>query len=246
MRMEEQSLDTAVARAVSLLDRGRHREAIPLLERALAEDPHDEQLLDLLATAQLEVDAAAAFATARTLVAVDPEGVRGPLLASFAADRLGNATVAADFARRAVELAPGHAMAHAQLAQSLVGKRGRRLKEARRAAQTSIALAPDSPVGYVTAGNVELGRGRARHAAKLYRQALEVDPTNQAAQMNVALTHAARDRLGDAFGGVHSVLRLDPADAEARRILDHTVYSTLVHLQWVVLALVLVVALVRG
>lgn len=239
-----EDLELVAARAQALVARNRHRQAAQLLERALGEEPHDEELLDLLAQAQLELDPPRAVDTAGRLVAAAPDSHRGHLLASFALDRLGDQRGAVASARKAVELAPWLPVTHTQLAQALVGRR-RSYGEARRAAARALELAPDDAAVYVTAGNVELGRGRSRRARRLYRRALELDPMLSAAHVNVALTDNVHGNLGSAFGGLQSVLALDPADEAARRVLDNVVYTALVHLLWVALVVSWAVAILR-
>ena len=71
--MTAEAASTAAVRAETLIDLGRHHEAVPLLEQALATRPDDVELLDLLAQAQLPIDARAAAETAARLVADSPQ-----------------------------------------------------------------------------------------------------------------------------------------------------------------------------
>jgi tetratricopeptide (TPR) repeat protein len=242
---DAETVTAAAARAEALLEVDRHAEAVPLLERALAAAPDDEWLLDLLAQAQLVVDPQAALETAGRLAQVDPQSHRGPLLTALAYGRLGDQWRRVESARRAVVQAPWHPAVQAYYAQSLVGRRGNALKEARAAAATAIELAPEDSIGYVTAGNVELGRGRVKEAEAYYRRALEVDPTSADAQAKVALIHGVQGRLNHAYGDVESLLRVDPRDPVARVVLDETIYATLVHLQWIVIAVAFLVGILK-
>jgi tetratricopeptide (TPR) repeat protein len=228
-----------------LIELDRHAEAMPLVERALADSPEDEELLDLLAQAQLEVDPGAAATTAARLAGIAPDSYRGYLIGSLAASQLGRGRDAIGLARRSVELAPWDARARSQLAQSLVGRRFK-YREALREAEEAVALAPEDTGGYVTAGNVELGRGRLRRAKRWYEQALEVDPADGIAQHNVALTSKVQGRMGASLGEVTALLAVDPRDERGRTLLDEVVYTTLVHLQWVVVVLAFAVGLLRG
>jgi predicted Zn-dependent protease len=238
------TVEGAVGRAASLIDLGRHADAIPLLEQALATRPDDTRLLGLLARAQTEVDPAAGLATAERLVALAPDTHRGHLLASYAARRLKRTKEAEAHARAAVERAPGLPDVHALLSQTLVDRR-RKLREAMREAQVCVDLAPDSAVGYVTAGNVELARGRRGKAETWYRRALDVDPSSRPAQINIAITDRAAGRLNRAFGNVDALLQFDATDERARRALDDTVYATLLHFQWLALGIAVLVAVLR-
>jgi tetratricopeptide (TPR) repeat protein len=241
---ESSPADRLAARAEAFIDLDRHAEAVPLLRQALASDPDDVWLLDLLAQAQLEAEPAAAHGTALRLVSVLPESYRGHLLASIAASEAGDRKAAERHAREAVDRAPWEPVTHARLAEALVGRR-HKLKEAMREAERTIELAPDSSLGYVTAGNVHLRRGKTRAAKQLYARALAVDPTSRAAQVNVGITNKVSGRLDQAFGDVDAILRFDPRDESARRLLDAVVYTTLVHLQWLALLALFIAAALR-
>jgi tetratricopeptide (TPR) repeat protein len=238
--------DTAAARAAALIDLDRHAEAVPLLEQALASRPHDEELLDLLAQAQLPEAPDSAAETAKQLVAVAPQSHRGYLLASIAAMKLGRRQEAVARARTAVELAPEEAMTHAQLAQAMATGRLLRRRKAMRAAERAMELAPESHVPYVAAGNVELASGSARRAGKWYRKALELEPASGVARTNLAITDRRRGRLNAAYAGILERLEADPQDEFALRLLEGTLYRTLAHLQWIVLVLLFVVLEIKG
>ncbi len=244
--MTAEAASTAAVRAETLIDLGRHGDAVPLLEQALATRPDDVELLDLLAQAQLPIDVRAAAETAARLVADSPQRPRGHLLASFAALDLGRRQQAVAHAQRAVELAPWDAIAHAQLAQSMATRGPLRRRRALKLARRAIDLAPESSVGYVAAGNVELASGSARRAEKWYRKALELHPTDGAAQVNLAITDGRRGRLNSAYAGILARLEADPSDEFALRLLDSTLYRTIAHLQWIVLVLLYVVLAIKG
>jgi tetratricopeptide (TPR) repeat protein len=226
-----EAVESAAARAAALIDLARHGEAVPLLQQALASRPHDAGLLDLLAHAQLHVDPRAAAEVASRLVEAAPQSHRGYLLGSFAAMELGRRRDAVALARQAIELAPYVAMNHAQLAQALAMKRLIRYRRAMRVARRAIELAPESPVGYIAAGNVELASGSGRRAQKWYRKALELQPTDRAARVNLAIADRRRGRLDDAYAGILTRLEHDPRDAFALRLLDSMIYRTLASLR---------------
>jgi tetratricopeptide (TPR) repeat protein len=244
--MSAVEISTLASRAAALIDLGREAEALPLLHQTLTTAPDDPRLLDLLAQVQSEMgDHAAACETALRLVAVSPHSYRGHLLASISELKRRHRTQAIAHARHAVQLAPNSPGTHAQLAQALAGRRRWR-KQALFSAIRAIELAPDSASGYQAAGYVEFARGRRRHAEVWYRRALELDPTAVVAQTNLAILNRAGGRMNSAFSDIQSVLRLDPKDAMARRLLDDLVYTSINNLLWVLLALALVVAALRG
>ena len=144
-----------------------------------------------------------------------------------------------------MSLAPWWASAHAVHADALARrpwKRGDALAAARRA----IELDPDSVVGYVAAGNVELGHGKWRKAERWYRQALQIDPHDRAARLNLVVAQESGGKIAPALVDARAMLRFDPRDPDARDRLDEVVYTTLVHLQWIVVALAIVALVVRG
>ena len=92
----------------------------------------------------------------------------------------------------------------------------------------------------MAAGNVELGHANWKRAEGWYRRALELEPYNRAAQLNLVVAQEAGGKIAPAFVDVGALLRFDPRDEEARSRIDELVYTTLVHLQWLagVLAIV--------
>jgi tetratricopeptide (TPR) repeat protein len=199
----------------------------------------------MLARALIEIDDRRALQVAERLIVLAPEGHRGHLIAAIACNEMNRREEAERHARAAIEAAPWLPFAYGQLAQSLAGRRGRR-EEAMEAARDAIELEPDSIAGYFFAGNVELGYGNWDDAEHWYNRALQVDPNARVAKVNLALAKEAKGQLGKAFIDTRSLLRLDPSDAGARRILDETVYSTLIHLLWISVGLLVLVTWIRG
>lgn len=193
---------------------------------------------------QLDVDPDAAYETAGRLIALEPDDADAHYLAALASLDVDQGKRALEHAERVAELAPWWAPAHAVLADALA-RRPRRREDALEAANRAIELDPHSVVGYVAAGNVELGHGKWKQAEGWYRRALELEPHNRAAQLNLVVAQEGRGKLAPAFVDVGSLLRFDPRDAEARSRIDELVYTTLVHLQWIVAVLALVASGVR-
>ena len=238
-------MSDAIARASALVDVGRSSEAIGLLQTELAGSPDDPELLDTLAVAQLDVSATDALATSRRLIAVDPQGHRGHVVAAIACSSLDDVTGAISHAEAAVAAAPYLPLGHALYASALSRRKGKR-KAALEAAERAIELAPDDPVGYRAAGAVELHNGNWRRAEKRFKIALVLDPTDRIAAMNLAVAREARGSLGHAFAETGNLLSLDPRDDHARDVLDDIVYTTLVHLAWVLTVVLWVTAAIKG
>ena len=229
-----------VARAEALLDAGRPHQAIDLLSKELATAPDDVQMLRTLTRAQLDVDPEAALETAKLLITLDPEEHDGHLFAALAHDELGNRSSAVHHGREAARIAPNDPFAVATYA-IVVSRTSFSRGEGMRAAKHAIALAPDDTVGYNAAGAVELHAGRWRRSAKWFERALEIDPHDPMAGINLAIAKQGAGDLAGAFGGTDALLRFDPNDEDARETLHDIVYTTLVHLLWVVLVLLYVV-----
>ena len=206
--------------------------------------PDDPELLDVLATAQLQLDKEQCLVTAQQLIAINPASYRGHLIASIALDDLGRKDDAERHAHAAIESSPWLQICYVVLVDTIAGRKGRE-REARAAAQRAIELEPDAPVGYMVAGNVELGYGNRPAAERWYKKALEIDPTYTPAQTNLALARQLGGDLNNAVLDVDSLLTLDPQDADARRVLDEVVYTTLIHLQWLVFGLAIIALFLR-
>lgn len=103
----------ALERLGTLLHRlGRHREALETLSRAWNPNAQRPQLAELIARVALDTGAfgeAAHFAVILTGLA--PRNAHGWLFLGIAARQLGDAARAAEALQRALELAPGHALA---------------------------------------------------------------------------------------------------------------------------------------
>jgi tetratricopeptide (TPR) repeat protein len=234
-----------IHRASALVEAGRNADAVALLKSELAGSPDDPELLDELAVAQLDLSSVDALETARKLIAVDPNGHRGHVIASIACNSLDEVSGAISHAEAAIAAAPYLPIGHALYATALSRKKGRR-NAALKAAERAIELAPDDPVGYRAAGSVELHYGNWRRAQKRLETSLELDPMDRAAAMNLAVAREAGGNLSHAFADTRNLLSLDPRDADARDVLDGIAYTTLVHVAWVLLVLLWVSAVIKG
>jgi tetratricopeptide (TPR) repeat protein len=244
MSAELFDVDDVVKRAEALMEIDRDREAAALLRQALASHPEDPQLLDTLGTALLDVDDRQALEVAERLIRVDPEGHRGHVIAATACDSLGRKDEAEAHARRSIEAAPWLWVPHAVLAEVLSGRRGRR-DEANDAIRHALELQPENATLYLVRGNIDLAYGDWARAKMWYEKALQIDPTLTAAQRALVVAHDGQDMLNAAVVSADQLLRLDPQDTQARRVLTEVVYTTLMHVQWVLLALALLAYLFR-
>jgi predicted Zn-dependent protease len=242
---EADSVTRLCARAAALIDLGRAADAVPILHEALSSRPDDVRVLDLLAQAQLDLDPAASLRAAEQLVKAAPDSYRGPLHACIALLHLNHVRRATQYAREAVRLAPELPITHASLADALARRmigRNAGLRAARRA----IELAPDSPMGYIAAGNVELHHRGAKHARRWYEQASELDPTSRPVQKNLAVAHSHLGRQDTALALTRNLLELDPRDERSRAMIDDEVLHFVIRLQQLVAGIAIVLGLVFG
>jgi tetratricopeptide (TPR) repeat protein len=233
----------AQMRAQLLTELGRTDEAIALLSRALATDPDHTGLLEALTEAQLDADPRQALKTAERLIALSPGGFRGNYLAAFACLELGRAKQAIAHSREAVATAPNIAGCHALLAEAYNLKK--KFKPAKEAAERALELDPTEISALIARGNVELGLGNWKEAERWYRHALEIEPHNRPAQLNLATVQEAAGKAAPALLTMDGVVRFDPADRDARQHLDAVVYTTLVHVQWIAGLLAFGVLMIR-
>ncbi|MDP9225412.1 MAG: tetratricopeptide repeat protein [Actinomycetota bacterium] len=237
--------EDAIARAEVLVGLGRPEEAAALLSRALADEPNDVELMVALGLAQIEFDEQGALETARRALAIDPENVQALLIAGGACLDLNYGQRAVPYAHRLVELVPWLPAAHATMAMA-VGRGSSGRKDGLAAANRAIELAPRDTIGYLAAGAVELAHGESTSAIRWYEKALEIDPHDHSAQVNLVTARESAGHLSPALIAAAAILRIDPRDETARHALDETVYTTLVHLLWISGTIFLLIALVNG
>ena len=127
---------------------------------------------------------------------------------------------AKSFFRRAIELDPNFAPAHAELAISILQGASlyqatsiaAALEEALPLAHRAVALEPLGPAGYMSMGSVRFYHGDCEGALLAARRALEISPNYAAAHHHLgnALLFSGRPREG--LEAIRRAIRLDPYD----------------------------------
>ncbi len=238
-------MDDWLHRADSLLDLGRHAEAVQVLTAGLHEHPDDDltrHALTLLAMAHLGLGQhAAALESADRLVATTPDAELGHRLRSAALGglrRRHDALVAAEESRR---LEPGAWQSHAAFAQA-AAEFPVRSQEALAAARHAVALAPGEPDTHFVLGVVAGAVRRFEESEAAYRRVLALDPTHAGARNN--LTSAGGFSLGlrRRVDGYAEALQQQPDLAVAQTNLAILVLSFLRRTHLAVLAVLLVCA----
>jgi tetratricopeptide (TPR) repeat protein len=84
--------------------------------------------------------------------------------------------------------------------------------------ETALRIQPDAETA-INLGNVRLTRGRPEEAVALYRQAVQLDSSNEKAPYNLAVVLAGQGKIDEAIARYRQALALNPAMAEAHRDL---------------------------
>jgi tetratricopeptide (TPR) repeat protein len=114
--------------------------------------------------------------------------------------------------RRAVELLPRDAEAHANLGAEL-RTRGQ-WQDALTSLRHSLSLQPRNPDALIDAADVQRSLGRSREAVTLYQQALQIDPSRRDAHNNLGNAFLELGESAEAAQCYRRALRLRPDDAQ--------------------------------
>ncbi|HYD51364.1 MAG TPA: protein kinase [Gemmatimonadaceae bacterium] len=127
--------------------------------------------------------------------------------------------------RAVTRSAPDHALAHGQLAVAFLravepggGREGQVVwvDSAFAHARHAVAIAPGEPEPHTVLGMLYAHRGQHAEAAAAHLRALDLDPGNARAMLNLSHSAMALDRFGDAFVWMERALAKDPALPGAR------------------------------
>jgi tetratricopeptide (TPR) repeat protein len=198
---------------------GRFDEAIPLLQRAITQNPEDPQSRCLLALCFINVGRAKeAVEMAGSAIALDPHAEWPHRIRSQALAAIGKGTKAMQEAEEAVRADPHEAMAFFVLSERLMQGRWR-LKQAAAAARRGLALDPDSLLGHDLLARIELRRGRWQEAEIAYRKALQMQPQNWVLMNNLAIALRGQGRQQEAIAMLENAARANPRSTLAQRNL---------------------------
>lgn len=184
-----------------------------LLERDLDQSAIEELTHLLLVQLSTGKSAPMADSRVRTAAAVPGASKRVPTLLAQA-DALfaeGKYADAVNRLREALESAPRHANAHANLGVTLckLGRYGEGERELRHA----IALDETCPRAHLTLGTLLRARGDLAASETALRRAVEQDRRDAQALVDLGLTLGMRGRLGDARDCFEKAMRLKPRSA---------------------------------
>jgi tetratricopeptide (TPR) repeat protein len=216
----------ALERASALCDLGRWDAASQQLRTILANDPHNERGLCLMAQVQYGQGAfGESLRLSLSAIAENPDNDWPHRQASRALTRLGQDHEAHVMARNAVRLAPYEAHCHWILAQALAAS-GSDLDEARTAADRAVSLAPHLASCHNAVGMVSAAQMRTEHARDAFLRALAIDPANATAHNELARLELNKQGLANTNGlaravsGFARAVRANPHAAVSRSNVD--------------------------
>jgi len=202
--------------AIVLGQRGRHREALATLERALAQWPDDALLLNELGKVRLRLgDVEAAIDAWRRACAVSPGLFEANIHLGTQLLAQGSVGEARDALQRAVAADPDHAIARVKLADTLVylGDLAQAAAGYREALRRRPACGP-AWWGLASMRTVPFEASEFEQLSALYRAPEGSEPDRVAMGFALAKAYEDRERYSDAFA------TLCEANAKARRRID--------------------------
>ena len=235
---------TTVAQAQMYLGANRPKDAIRVLNAALAENPDDAECLRLLAQAELAATpgiegAANALPAAQRAVELGGQDAFAWRILSFCYTRLGSHQQARDAARMARGLRPGLWLNHTTVAHADASARAIS-DDTRASVAAAMQLAPNQPEVHFAAGHVEQMSRHNDLAVQHYERTLALSPDHAGARNNLALIQMRRGNAGSAAAAFTSMLAQNPNSELALRNLRATGFSALRIIYFVLAACVIV------
>jgi tetratricopeptide (TPR) repeat protein len=209
-------------RVEALLAVGRHAEAIPWLERAIADDPTalEPRCRLALAFLRLKQHPQALRAAERAVAAVPthewPHRIRALVLL-----RLKRKRDALAAAHEAVRLAPEVPEVHVISAEALLANGDKRAALA--SAERAVSLAPERSLTHEMLGEVLLELRNLARAEEHFRRALALDPESFEAMNNLGVVLQRQGREQEAMEQFHRAARLDPTSQLAQKNLANSI-----------------------
>ncbi|RIK67898.1 MAG: hypothetical protein DCC65_05350 [Planctomycetota bacterium] len=214
----DRSAAVQYGRAIAAAHAGRLEEAVEHLDRALTADPRNADLLRESAAVHV---ALSRFADADTiyeeLLKVNPGDAAARYNRAVVLFRLARFFEAAQELRETVRLEPDHAEAWYNLA-SLAQREGR-LSEAREALEAFTRLRPEAAGGWFQFGVVHMDLDAPHAASACFLAAVEADPRDAAALLNLGISYAHTGEYELALAAVEKANTLTPCDETILRHL---------------------------
>lgn len=206
--------------AARWLAREAYEEARCCLEEAIAGDPNNPRLQDLLGRALLGLDRVPeAVAARREAVRLDPAQVGLWLALAEVLARTGETGEAETALREALRREPGNALAHHRLARLAITRDA--LTQAEACERAAIRLDPDNPGFHEGLAHVLTLGGRVEEAIDALQRATELaDTPSERTALNLANLLVRAGRLDEAESMARVLLDRHPEHVGARSIID--------------------------
>jgi len=205
-------------RADVLMDLGRYQEAIPLLARAISEQPEDSWLHSRLANAFYHINETdKALDSAQRAIHIDPNNSYAHCLAAWALLRKNQVDPALEHARTAVRIQPEQPGELYVLA--VCEYRSGHYKKALAAAEQAVQLDPEDSSLHQLLGDLYFALQKPKQAELHYREALRHDPEDAGIHCDLGQVLAAQHKVYEAADHYLNAARLEPADERIREQL---------------------------
>jgi tetratricopeptide (TPR) repeat protein len=199
-----------------MIDAGRSRAAVEVLEPILRSMPANSKALTLLGKAEImEKDFVAARQHLGRADALEPNSPEVAYLQAQLEIEQGNAPAAVPFLKKAMQLAPNSPDILARLALTAI--KANQPRDAVEAAEKLLALKPDDPDGLYLLGAGALQIGDLQKAQSNLERYTSVRPNDSRGCVALGLTLAAqRDQIEPARQQLLHCLEIDPGNVEAK------------------------------
>lgn len=188
--------ENLLQKAEHLAEIERWREAVPLLIKVIAKNPHDFHANCLLSLCHYNLkDFQTALEYAESAIAAEPEEEWGHRLRSVALTEQGRKKEALKSAEEAVRLEPDESFALQTLIYALLNSGVNK-----RAEEIALRMREDFPemeTTFFALGNVYLQSGNYYEAEHCFREALRLNPNSADARNNLGLTLLRQSQAAD-------------------------------------------------
>ena len=217
---DAEQVQVLIERVAALQEIGRHEEALPMLQRALAGDPDNPQLLGHLALAYYGTGRnRKALTSANRAAAMDPHNEWPHRIRCGALLNLRKYRQAVEAGEDAVRLDPEGLGSLSVLAEALM--RAGKTDEALEVAQRGVELHPDDPTIHRIAGDVHGDLGDWASAEESYRLSLAINPESYSALLGLADALKIQGRHLEAIDIAEKAVRQAPPRSDARQLFWH-------------------------
>jgi tetratricopeptide (TPR) repeat protein len=211
-------------RAQKLIEVKRFSEAIPVLTKAITEDPQNYYAFCQLSFCfcQLEENEKCLEYAERAMM-VDPEGEWAYRLKGIMLGRKGNRKAALEYAQKAVYFEPDNELALGNLVYAFLNND--KLNEARQVAEELLEISPDDAETHYIYGLVEKSSQNYVEAEKWFRQSLEITPNYAEARNMLAVTilkqsNTAKNSVELENQGLDHMLESVKIDPNNQRVIE--------------------------